>query len=181
MEKAKGLPKKILIIIASKNFKDEEYFGTREALDKAGFNITIASDVLDKAQGVSGGEVEVNLKIDEVNVSNYDAIVFIGGPGALEHLDNQATYSIIQNTVKENKLLASICISPVILAKAGALKNKNATVWTSPLDKSPAKILEERGAHYINQSVVQDGNIITGNGPSATKEFGEKIVEMLIN
>ena len=171
--------KKILLIIAHQNFKDEEYFGTREALDKAKYQITVASDEPGTAQGVAGNEVKADLITNEVNVNNYNAVVFIGGPGALKHLDNPVSYGIAQKTIQADKLLAAICISPVVLAKAGVLEGKNATVWTSPLDKSPAKILEEHGAHYINQPVVQDGKIITGNGPSAAKAFGETIVKDL--
>jgi len=173
--------KKVLLIIASKDFKDEEYFGTRQAFDKTNFQVTVASDKSGTAQGTAGNEVKADLIINDVNVNNYDAVVFIGGSGALEHLDNQTSYAIAQNTVKENKILAAICISPVILAKAGVLEEKNATVWTSPLDKSPAKILREHKARFINETVVKDDNIITGNGPSAAQEFGEKIVETLKN
>jgi len=70
-------------------------------------------------------------------------------------------------------------ISPVILAKAGALKGKKATVWSSPLDRSPIKILEAQGAEFVDEKVVWDGNIITGNGPDAAREFGKTIADAL--
>ncbi len=179
VKKPMAQTKKVLLIIAHKGFKDEEYFGTRQALDDAHFQVTVASDIKGTAQGAAGNEVIASLSLQDVNAADYDAIVFIGGPGALEHLDNQVSYKIAQSALKENKIVAAICISPVILAKAGVLKGKNATVWTSPLDKAPAKILEQNSAHYLNQPVVEDGQIITGNGPSAAKEFGEKIAQTL--
>jgi protease I len=58
------------------------------------------------------------------------------------------------------------------LAKAGVLKGKKATVWSSPMDKSPIKILTQNGAIFENLDVVVDGNIITANGPQAAEEFG---------
>jgi protease I len=67
----------------------------------------------------------------------------------------------------------------VILAKAGVLKDKKATVWTSSLDRGPVKILKENGAEFVNEKVVRDGKIITANGPAAATEFGEKILENL--
>ena len=60
------------------------------------------------------------------------------------------------------------------------LDGKKATVWTSTLDRGPVKILEENGAEFVNEKVIQDGNIITANGPAAAEEFGEKILENLI-
>jgi protease I len=173
--------KKILLIVASENFKDEEYFVTKEVLEDSGFYVEIASNVSETAFGSDGGEARIDLTLDEVNINNYEGVFFIGGSGALQYLDNETSYGIARKIISAKKVLGAICIAPVILAKAGILKNRKATVWTSPLDKSPVKILKQYNVQFINEPVVQDGKIITGNGPRATKEFAEKIVEMLIN
>jgi len=131
------------------------------------------------AIGADGGEVEVDFLLENLKVADFDAIIFVGGPGCLENLDNENSYKITKDAVLQDKVLASICISPVILAKAGVLKGKKATVWNSPFDKSPIKILEENGATYEERTVVRDGKIITANGPDAAEEFGQKIVEVL--
>jgi len=72
-----------------------------------------------------------------------------------------------------------LCILPVILAKAGVLKGKKATVWSSLMDRVPVRILEENDAIYQEKSVVVDGKIITANGPAAAEEFAKAIVEVL--
>ena len=171
--------KKVAVIIAFTDFKDEEYFGTKEELEKAGIEIEVVSNLLGTAQGVSGGEVNITKTLKEVNVDDYDGIVFIGGPGALSNLGNSDSYRIAREAVSKNKILAAICISPVILAKAGVLNGKNATVWSSVLDRSPVEELKKNGAIYIDKSVVVDGKIITSNGPSAASEFGRIIAEKL--
>ena len=171
--------KKIAIIVAFKDFRDEEYFVPKEILEGAGAEVKTASNKMGRALGADGGEVEIDLLVSEINPADFDAIIFIGGPGCLENLDNENSYKVVQDTVSQNKVLASICISPTILAKAGVLQGKKATVWTSPMDKSAARILEDNGAIYQDKDVVVDGKIITGNGPGASREFGEKIVEVL--
>lgn len=175
------MDKKVAIIIAPRDFQDKEYFGTREVLESAGVKIIVASARKETTIGVFGGEVEADLALSEMNITDYDAAIFIGGGGALKYLDNEISRHLIQQAVSQNKILAAICISPVILAKAEALKNKKATVWSSPLDKSPVKILKENGAEYLDEDVVVDGKIITANGPSSARKFGEKIVELLNN
>ena len=189
--------KKIVIVIAFRDFRDEEYFVPREILTEAGAEIKTASNKTGKAIGTDGGEVDVDLSVSEVNpaefadlqgksshdsiqsISSFDAVVFIGGPGCLDNLDNENSYNLAKEAISENKALAAICVSPVILAKAGVLKGKNATVWSSPLDKSAINILKENGANYQAESVVVDGKIITANGPSAAEEFAQKIIEIL--
>ena len=171
--------KKIVMVIAFKDFRDEEYFVPKEILEGAGAEVKTASNKMGRALGADGGEVEIDLLVKDLNPADFDVVVFIGGPGCLGNLDNENSYQVAKETVSQNKILASICISPIILAKAGVLKGKKATVWSSPMDRSPVKILEENGAIYQDELVVVDGKIITGNGPGAAKEFGEAIVEVL--
>jgi len=170
---------KVVIIIAHRDFRDEEYFVPKEILEKAGIKVITASNQKGAATGADGGEAEANLSTYEINRFDFDAVVFIGGPGCLANLDNETSYKVARDAVSQKKILASICISPVILAKAGALKGKKATVWFSPADKEPVRILEENGAIFEGKPVVVDGRIITGNGPGAAKEFGEAIIKVL--
>jgi len=172
--------KKIVIILAFRDFRDVEYFVPKEILETAGAEIKTASTKMRKALGADGGEVKVDLLISEINISSFDAVVFIGGPGCLENLDNENSYRIARETVSQNKVLASICISPTILAKAGVLKGKRATIWSSPMQRGPVRILEENGAIYQDEDVVVDGKIITGKGHEATEEFGKTIVEVCL-
>lgn len=131
------------------------------------------------AIGADGGEAKVDMLIDDVEIDNFHAVVFIGGPGCLKYLDNNSSYRLIKEAVFAGKVLASICISPVVLAKAGVLEGKKATVWSSPLDESGIKTLEDYGALYYNQPVVVDGKIITANGPASAKEFAQMIIRVL--
>lgn len=171
--------KKVVMVIAFKDFKDEEYFVTRQVLEKGGLEITTVSNKKGTAQGVSGGQAPIDLSLDELKIEDYDGLVFIGGPGCLKNLDQSVSYQIAQEAVKQDKVLGAICISPVILAKAGLLRDKKATVWSTPLDKSPVEILQENGADYQEQPVVIDGKIVTGNGPAAAKEFGQAVVQLM--
>lgn len=167
------------MVVASENFRDAEYFIPKEILEKEGAEIKTASDKTGAIRGADGGSAEADLLAGDVNPAEFDAVVFIGGPGALTHLDNEISYGLARKTVEMGKTLAAICVSPSILAKAGVLKGKKATVWSSAFDKSAAKVLEENGANYADEAVVVDGNIITANGPASAEEFGEKISETL--
>lgn len=171
--------KKVAMIIAFTDFKDEEYFTPKEILEKADIEVVTVSNSSGEAQGVDGGQAQVDVLLNQLKNEDYQGIVFVGGPGALKNLDNFDSYRVAQEAVKANQLLAAICISPVILAKSGVLQGKQAAVWSSPLDKSTVQTLQENGAIYQDQNVVVDGQIITGNGPGAAEEFGQAIVEAL--
>ena len=170
---------KIAIIIAFRNFRDEEYFISKEIFLEAGFEVKTISSEKGIAVGGSGGDAEIDICFEDFDVSQFDAIVFVGGPGAYKYIEDEQVWHIAQETVKQNKVLAAICIAPVILAKAGVLQGKKATVWSSVMDKKPVRILEENGAKYLDKPVVQDNKIITAHGPAAAQQFAEKIIQEL--
>lgn len=170
--------KSAIFIIAFQNFRDEEYFRPREVLEKAGFQITVASTEKGIAQGIEGGEVKIDFTIDSVKAADFDAVIFVGGPGAIKHQDNKGFHQLAQGAMGQGKIVAAICIAPTILAKAGVLDGKRATVWSSALDRRPVQLLQEEGAIFENKPVVIDGKLITATGPQVAKEFGEAIVQV---
>lgn len=173
------MEQKILMVVAFKNFRDEEYFIPKEILEKAGFFIDTTSNQKGMARGTEGGEAVVHVGLEEVESENYQAIIFCGGPGMAEELDNPDFHNLAKDFYQSGKPVAAICVAPALLAKAGILKDKKATVWFSALDKSLIKILENNGAIYEENLVVVDKTIITANGPSAAKEFAKAIVNQL--
>ncbi len=173
---------KVLFVIAKKDFRDIEYFAPKTILESAGHSVKTASNgkAGEIAVGADGGEAKIDIDIADVNAENFDAVVFVGGPGALENLDNEQSYRLAREISAERKLLAAICVAPVILAKAGVLKNRKATAWTSVSDKSAVEILKSNKAEFVDEDVVGDGNIITANGPKSAEKFGEKLKKSLV-
>lgn len=171
--------KKVAFIIASKEFRDEEYFITKEELEKLEIRVDTFSDTKGMALGRFGGEVSIDKEIEDVDVGKYDGIVFIGGSGALKCLNNQSSYDLIDAFSDSDKVVGAICISPVILARTGILEGKKATVWSSNLDKSAIKIIKENGGEYQDLPVVIDGNIITARDFEASREFAQAIFSLL--
>ncbi len=168
------MAKNILMVVAPANFRDEECLEPKKIFESKGMNVTIASKNVSKAKGSLGASVNVNLDISKVNVSNYDAVVFVGGPGATVYFNDTAAQKIAKDAVKQGKILGAICIAPAILANAGVLEGKNATVF--PSENST---LKAKGANYTGADVTVDGRIITANGPAAAKKFGNAVADAL--
>ncbi len=166
--------KKALMIIASSNFRDEEYNEPRRILEGAGVKITVASSSLEVAKGMLGGSAKPDILISQVDVSDYDAILFIGGSGASEYWNDPTTHTIAKEAVKQGKVLGAICIAPTTLANAGVLTGKKVTAFSSEVAK-----LRSKGANYTGADVEIDGRIITASGPGAAVKFGQKIVQAL--
>lgn len=166
--------KKVIMIIAPENFRDEEYFNTRESLERAGIEVYTASLSLAAISSVEKKEVEVDMLLDDVG-DDYDGIVFVGGGGAKVYFDNEKAKELAQNYNDEGKIVAAICIAPLILAHANILTDKKVTSWHGSQQE-----LREFGANVTGEDVSVDGKIITADGPRSSYQFGDAIAEALV-
>ena len=163
-----------LLVVPRSRFREEELLETLRALDRAKIQTVITSTKLGKLRGVEKGTAESVVLLKDVIVDDFNAIVFIGGPGAKEYFDNRIAHSIVREAADKGKILGAICVAPTVLARAGVLKGVRATSFPSEEIK-----LRKAGAMYTGAPVERDGAIITANGPESAKKFGVAIAEAL--
>jgi protease I len=167
------MPRRVLFVIAPERFRDEELIEPRKALEAAGHVITIASTRPCTAAGMLGASVSA-AGFSEVASQNWDAIVVVGGSGSPDHL---WTFEPLLAAIRNHKgVTAAICLSGAVLARAGVLAGKRATVYASP--RAIAE-LKRGGAAYVDEPVVHDGRILTASGPEAAAAFGSALVQLL--
>ena len=160
------MSKNVLFIIAPENFRDEELFYTQEEIENVGISTTIASTRKGTCNGMLGGKTEATKNLSEINVNDYDAIIFIGGSGTPLILNDKRATKIAQESHNSTrvKVLGAICWAPTILAKAGVLNGKKATLWVGndpEYNMTTPEVIEKFGAIHVNKPVVEDGEIIT--------------------
>lgn len=170
--------KKILMVIARDNFRDEEYSYPREIFESNGARVIVAAETSRECRGMLGLKVIPQLPIRNVRPNDYTAIVIVGGTGAQKYLwEDPDLRTIVQKAYSAGKTIGAICLAGVVLAKAGILQGKKVTIY-----KTPESLNEIQNAHaqYVPEPLVIDDNIITADGPRAAKEFGRAIVEALM-
>lgn len=168
--------KKILIILPSHAFREEQYLKLREILEKGKVEVKVASSILGDLKGQKGTYLKPDLLLEKVLVSEYDGIIFVGGAGAKELFHDQNALFIIREAFYEGKIIAGICLGVLVLAYAGILVKKRATVCETP------HLLEEHGAIYTGTSLEKDDNIITASaasGERAISDFAQEILKSL--
>jgi len=166
--------KKVLFVIASDKFRDEEYLQPKDVLTRGGVSVVTASTKLDISTGMLGAKVKPEILLSDVKEEDYDAMLFIGGQGSSQYFNDSLAHSLAKKFLSKNKVIGAICIAPSTLANAGLLKGKKATCYPSE-----APNLREKGATLTDKPVVKDGLIITATGPAAATEFGHTILEAL--
>ncbi|MBI2436273.1 MAG: DJ-1/PfpI family protein [Candidatus Magasanikbacteria bacterium] len=167
----------IVLVIASSGYQPIEYDTPKRKLKDAGFEVVTVSDRLGTAISKDPSiTTQVDCLVSDVSAEIYDGLFFIGGHGALEHLDNEISYTVLRKWKQSGKPYGAICVSPRILANAGVLNGKQATGWDG--DGELAGIFERCGVEYLRKDVVVDGHVVTANGPRAAEGFGKKIIQV---
>ncbi len=166
--------KKIAMLIAFQGFRDEEYIEPKKILEAAGHKVTTVSTAKGEARGKFRLTAQVDKTVDEIAAADYDALTLVGGPGALEQLDNPLVHELFRNAAALGRVIGSICISPVVLAHAGLLKGKKVTCWPDG-----AAEVAKGGGLYTGADLEIDGKFITASGPLPAKKYGQALAEAL--
>jgi len=121
----------------------------------------------------------VDCLVNEVDIDSFDALVVPGGfknYGYYEDSYNIKFLNLIREFTSKNKIITSVCVGALPLAKSGILKNKNATTYNQAEYR---QTLKNHGAVVSKEQIVIDGNLITSNGPSTAVEVAFILLERL--
>ena len=121
----------------------------------------------------------VNCLVNEVDVDSFDALVVPGGfknYGYYEDAYSIEFLNLICDFKSKNKIITSVCVGALPLAKSGILKNKNATTYNQ---NEYRQTLKNHGVVVLKEQIVIDDNLITSNGPSSAIEVAFIVLERL--
>lgn len=169
--------KQILMVVAPENFRDEEFFEPQAVFDRAGAVVVVASTRAGRAQGSQGGTVEVAKTLAEVRAADYDAIVVVGGNGTPAHLwGDETLHALLREAAAAGKVLGAICLAGVVLARAGILSGRRATVY---MTRESLLEYQQAGVRASRDPIVVDERVVTAIGPHVAREFGEAVAAQL--
>lgn len=169
--------KKIAILVAD-GFEQVELTKPKQAFEEEGAQTFVISPMSDRVQGWNHFDkadyFDVDVPLDKANAADYDALLLPGGvanPDQLRTMDKAVTF--VKSFFDAGKPVAAICHGPWTLAEADVVKSRKMTSWPS-LETD----LKNAGAHWVDQEVVEDGNLVTSRKPDDIPAFNEKAIAL---
>lgn len=163
---------KRVIVPFAEGFEEIEAFTIVDVLRRAGIAVDMVGLVGSIVTGSHGIRVTMDKKLNEVRAEDYDGIVLPGGnPGYLNLSRSSELLELIKKMNGQGKLIAAICAAPSVLAKAGVLEGKRATIYPG---------MEKEIPYPRGERIVVDGNVVTSQGPGTAIEFALKLVDVLV-
>jgi protease I len=164
-------------ILAEEDFEDSELTEPLRAMKDAGASVLIVGSGSKRSyKGKRGSaEVTVDITADKVETSQFDAIIVPGGYAPDKMRLHQPMVDLVRKAHAEGKIIAAVCHGPQLLISADIVKGRRVTSWPSV-----AVDLKNAGAIWVDEPVVQDGNIITSRKPGDVPKFNKAIIEALL-
>jgi protease I len=166
-------------MLVTDGFEQSELTGPRAALEQAGASVTLISNKLGKVQGFQhvdkADQFDVDLTFDEVDPSDFDAVVLPGGAVNADQIRIiPQAQQIVKGMQQEGKPIAAICHGAWLLVSAGLVKGRTLTSWPTLQDD-----IRNAGGIWVDQQVVRDRNWISSRKPDDIPAFNETMLEVI--
>lgn len=177
--------KKVLLLLA----QGFESFEASVFIDVIGWNL-VDGDKTTKlytcgftkeVTGSFGLKLHVDYLINEIDCNDFDALAIPGGfeeYGFYEEAYHSEFLELIKQFDQKNKIIASICVGALPIAKSGVLKDRKATTYNHK-SSIRQKQLADFGANVQKEPIVLDKNIITSWSPATAMGVALLLLKIL--
>src|SRR3954453_17892132 len=157
MSDGAALTGKRVALLVEEEFEDRELTGPLEALRAAGATVTIVGPTAGAQFRGKRGEAVVtsDLAAGAARMKDFDALVIPGGHAPDRMRMRHAMVDLARDAMEANKPVAAICHGPQVLISSNSLKVRRPACWPSIAFK-----VKTAGGRYVDQPVVEDGNLI---------------------
>jgi len=169
---------KKVAILATEGVEQVELVEPRKALEEAGAQTALVSPAAGpkiKAWNHKrwGRAYKIDLPLAEAKAEDFDALLLPGGvmnPDKLRREEKAREF--VKGFFDAGKPVAAICHGPWTLIDAGVIKDRKVTSYHSIQTD-----LKNAGAHWVDEEVVEDGNLVTSRKPDDIPAFNRKMIE----
>src|SRR3569833_314129 len=164
-------------MLVADGFEQIELESPKKALEEAGARVEIISPMPERVKGWQhiewGDEFPVDMRLEDADPEDYDALVLPGGVMNPDHLrmDTDAL-QFVRQFFEAGKPVAAICHGPWTLIDAGGVKGRKMTSYPSIQAD-----LRNAGADWVDEEVVGDNGLVTSRRPDDLPAFCAKMIE----
>jgi protease I len=165
-------------ILVTDGFEQAELTEPRKALEEARAQTMIVSPNAGAIRGWRVGEwgdrFPVDLALEQGMRTDFGALVLPGGvmnPDKLRNIPRAIQF--VKSFFDTNKPVAAICHGPWMVIEAGAARGRRIAAWPSLRTD-----LKNAGAHWVDQDVAVDGQLVTSRKPEDIPAFIREMIKV---
>ncbi|QKS71315.1 type 1 glutamine amidotransferase [Paenalkalicoccus suaedae] len=163
--------KKVLTVIED-DFEDSELIYPHYRMQEEGAIAHIAGLEKEKVYvGKNGVPVTSDLSFDQIDITEYDALLVPGGWAPDKLRRYQEVLDMVTYMHEQKRVIGQICHAGWVLISANILEG--VTVTSTPGIKDD---MTNAGATWLNEEVVTDGHIVSSRRPPDLPAYGRALV-----
>jgi protease I len=148
-------------------FEDSEYMKPAKTFKDAKHELINIGSKKGQVRGLKRRRpVKIEKKAIDVSPENFDALFIPGGYSPDQLRSNDDVVSFVKNFAKSGKPILCLCEGAQLLITADVIRGRKVTGW-----KSIIADIKNAGAEFVDQEVVEDGNILSSGNPSDIPAF----------
>jgi protease I len=170
-----NLSGKRAVVLAEDQYQELELWYPLLRLRGAGLEVrVVGTGSATTYKGKYGYPVDIDVAADEVQAKDVDAIVIPGGYAPDRLRRYPAVLKLVRDAFEAGRIIAAIRHAGWVLVSAGVVKGRTVTSFSAIKDD-----LVNAGATWVDEEVVQDGNLITSRHPLDLPAFSDAIIAAL--
>ena len=166
-----------VLLPLAKGFEELEAVALIDVMRRGGIEVQTAylEDTLqnDLVLGANGITLKADVSIKNIVVDDFDMMVLPGGWDGTHALAEHHRVQELLRLFKEKKIVGAMCAAPFALKKAGVLGERY-TAYPGAVDEI------NHPGYIADKKVVEDGNVMTSQGPGTAVCFGLATVARLV-
>lgn len=150
---------RVAIVTANKT-EDLELFYPFYRLTEEGYDVDVFTPDGESVEAKHGLSIKETKPIQQARVSDYELVYIPGGKAPAELRKNETVLKFVRDFALTGKPIAAICHGPQVLAEAKLITGKQIAGWPEIKNE-----IEEAGATFVDEALVEDGQFITARRP----------------
>lgn len=168
------MSKPIVAILIAAEYEDLEVWYPKLRLEAAGIEVLIIGAEQQVYKGKHGYPASVDRNWEDIDPASLAGVIAPGGWAPDKIRRDPTALEIVRTVHSRGGMVATICHGPWILISAGIVRGRRLTSTVGIRDD-----ITNAGATWVDQAVVQDGNLISSRVPKDLPAFGEAMVSWL--
>lgn len=166
---------KRIAMLAEDNYEDPELWYPLLRMREAGADVSvIGMPGVEVYHSKHGYPVRVDVSVTDVAAQDFDAVIVPGGYAPDRLRRHEPILALVRDIFRQGGLVAMICHAGWVPISAGIVEGRTVTSVSAIRDD-----LRNAGANWVDQEVVQDGNLISSRRPDDLPAFCRTIIAAL--
>jgi deglycase len=165
---------KRVAILAENVYEDLELLYPLYRMREAGADVVVVGPQATTYTSKHGYPVQADRASSDITAVDVDAVIIPGGFAPDRMRRDEKLVSFVRDAFEQDKPVAAICHAGWMLAEADICRGRRLTSVSAIRTD-----LKNAGAEWVNEEVVQDGNLITSRTPDDLPAFCRTIIAAL--